>query len=266
MKHKRLIIILNIMIILTTILAVVAVVLPVYTIIQDLPGLSFGVSYYNYSNTIGYFIIPVTISSRGPLPLSDITFRGYLAGANDTQLPMTSDSPIEIPVGSTTTINLNFTFNFSQLSDEMVQNLATINQNLSLVATFRFSTSLLSSYEFNSTGEYNWGAPLDNLTLSHLFVQAFNTTYSRVSMGFTFKDNSSNITLNGNMSGIILDNGGNIVGVLQNQSMTIYPGATDTGNMAGYIKNDVLGQLSYTVKLLFYTDLGEFEEEVNASA
>jgi hypothetical protein len=266
MKHKRLIIVLDIMIILTTILAVVAVVLPVYTIIQDLPGLSFGTPSYNYTNSSGYFILPVTISSKGPLSLSDITLQGYLAGANNTQLPVTSVGPIKIPVGSRTTINLNTTFDFSQLSDEMIQNLATINQNLSLVATFRFSTSPLSSYKFNLIGQYNWGAPLDNLTIGYPYVQAFNTTYSQVSIGFTFKDNSSNIMVDGYMSGIILDSSGNIVGVLQNQSMTVYPGATHTGTMAGYIRNDALGQPSYTVKLLFYTDLGEFEEEVNSSA
>lgn len=387
MKHQRLVIVINIMIVLTTILAVVAIVLPIYTIIQDLPGVSFGEPSYNYTNTSGYFNLPVTVSSRGPLPLTDLTLRGYLAGVNNTQLLATSEGPIEIPTGSISTINVNVTFDFSHLSDEMVQNLATKNQNLSLVATLRFSTSVLSSYEFNSTGEYNWGAPLSNLRLGDpiltalaplaynvsipiyfqnnstffhvlgtayvklvdpngsmvsegnadvdcppssnfhgemlfnfnltqaqanyyffndaivnysallklstfglgihsltepisvkwgalakdlavgkLSVQYFNTTHSQVLLNYTFKDNSPFINLEGSISGTILDSGKNVVGILQNQNVTMYPGAIDRGTMVGYIKNNALMQPSYTVKLLFHTDLGEFEEEVNASA
>jgi hypothetical protein len=387
MKHKRMVIVINIMIVLATILAIVAIVLPIYTILQDMPGLSFGEPSYNYTNTSGYFNLPVTVSSRGPLPLSDIALQGYLTGVNNTPLLATSVGPMEIPVGSTTTVNVNVTFDFSHLSDEMVQNLATANQNLSLVATFRFSTSPLSSYELDSAGVYNWGAPLSNLRLGDpmlialaplaynvsipvyfqnnstffhvlgtadvqlvdpnssvvsesnanvdcppssnfygdiLFrfnltqaqanyyffndavlnysallqlttfglgihnltepisvmwgalakdaavgypsAQYFNSTHSQVSIGFTFKDNSPYIKLDGYMSGTILDSGSNVVGVLQNQNMTVYPGATDYGTMTGYIKNDALGQPSYTVNLLFHTDLGEFEEEVNTSA
>jgi len=387
MDHKKLVTVINIMIVLATILAVAAIVLPIYTILQDMPGLSFGEPSYNYSSTSGYFTLPVTVSSRGPLPLSDITVRGYLTCVNNTPLLATSVGPMEVPVGSTTTVNVNVTFDFSHLSDEMVQNLATANQNLSLVATFRFSTSPLSSYELDATGEYNWGAPISNLrfgdpmisdigplaynvsvpiyfqnnsTFFHVLgtadvrlvdlngsvvsegnvdvdcppssnfhgdmifsfnltqaqasyyffndailnysallqlttfglgihnltepisvmwsalakdlavdypsAQYFNTTHSQVSIGFTFKDNSPYIRLDGYMSGFLLDSGSNVVGILQNQNMTVYPGTTYQGTMMGYIRNDALGQPSYTVKLLFHTDLGEFEEEVNASA
>jgi hypothetical protein len=387
MKTSTIVKSLNVLIIITIIITIGAVAAVAMTIAQSAPYVSIGQVSQNMTGTVARIDIPVTIGNRGYLAFADINARLSLKDSNGTTLVEGSGGPLTIPAGSTSTFVLTITIDTAHVTPEVLQDLMTNSQNLTVNASlggaippmvslaasasgnfywgapfknlqmgsptfitynsthlltmipvsfdndspyfpvsgqgsvrvldangqqvgsgkidinaptnshfsgnlqiyFVMPTTLTESLLLNDTTlnfnalielpsfgmgaltlpyplTFEWGAPIKDLTVGNLQTTAYNATHARVTLPFSFKDNSAFLPVQGALTSTILLINGTEVGTGDSYILNVSPGTTLSDNLTGYMKNEAVGQTSYILRLNFQTAYGSVIEEVTLHA
>lgn len=111
-----------------------------------------------------------------------------------------------------------------------------------------------------------WGAPVSGLSVGTMTAALYNGTYSAVSTPVSFTDASSFLGLSGTVSGTITDSSGAVVGTVSPLSVSVSPGQSFSGSLAGYIENSAAGEGSYVLHLTFESQYGAVTTEVTVAA
>jgi len=256
----------NILIIITTIIAIGAVVAVAMTIAQTAPYVSLGQVTPNITGNIASMDIPVTIDNRGYLAFADINVELSFKDHNGTTLMEGSGGPLAIPAGSTRTFVITVTIDTTSITPGQLQDLMTNSQNLTVDASIRGAIPPLIRLVALASGNFYWGAPIKDLTVGTPQAAIYNASHSRVTLPFSFKDDSAFLPVQGTLTNTILLTNGTEVGTGDIYALNISPGATLSDNITGYIKNEAVGQSSYILRLTFQTSYGSVIEEVTLHA
>jgi hypothetical protein len=257
---------LNVLIIIAIIMAIGTVAVVAITIVQSAPSISLGQVLPTVTGNITRVDIPVTISNRGYLAFADINAMLSLKNSNGTMVGEGSGGPLTIPAGSTRTFVITITIDTANIPQELLQDLMTNNQNLTVNASLGGTIPPMVHFAVSASGNLYWGAPITDLTAGTLQASVYNTTHARVTLPFSFKDNSAYIPVQGTLTSTILLTNGTEVGVQEAYTLNVSPGATLSGNLIGYIKNEAVGQSSYTLRLTFQTSYGSVIKEMTLHA
>jgi hypothetical protein len=257
---------LNVLIIIAIIIAISTVAAVAITIVQSAPSISLGQVLPTVTGNITRVDIPVTISNRGYLAFTDINAMLSLKNSNGTMLGEGSGGPLTIPAGSTRTFVITITIDTANIPQELLQDLMTNNQNLTVNASLGGTIPPMVRFAVSALGNLYWGAPITDLTAGTLQASVYNATHARVTLPFSFKDNSAYIPVQGTLTSTILLTNGTEVGVQEAYALNVSPGATLSDNLIGYIKNEAVGQSSYTLRLTFQTSYGSVIKEMTLHA
>jgi hypothetical protein len=261
MKTSTIVNSLNILIIITIIIAICAVVAVAMTIAQSASYISLGQFSPNITGKIAIVDVPVTIGNHGYLALADINVRLSLKDSNGTTLVDGFGGPLTIHAGSTDTFVITIRINTTNITPELLQSLMYNDQNLTINASLGEEIQPLMRLTASASAFF-WGAPIKDLTTGTLQLTIFNTSHARLTLPFNFKDNSAFLPVQGTLTGTILLANGTEIGTVDAYTLNVSPGATLSGNLAGYIKNEAVGQPSCILRLTFQITYGSVSKEV----
>lgn len=111
-NYNKIIRVLTILVIIAHFVAVAAFLVPAITLAQDAPSIMASQPTIVPGPSGSSLVIPVSVSSRGPLPLSQVYIAGRLTDTFGTVVADSMAGPIDIPVG--TRGNLTFVLPVAQ--------------------------------------------------------------------------------------------------------------------------------------------------------
>ena len=220
-------------------------------------------SFSGSSETIS---VPVSLKNPGPLPLNAINIGLNVLDHNGTNLFTGGGGPISLSPGSSGSLPINVSFDLSQLPPQQLKSLVTTSQNFTLRGTISASISSITSFTGKFNTIYNWGAPVANLNFGTITISAHNQTSARFSLPVSFQDQSKGFGVSGTLSGKILGQSGNTLGTINQQSLNVSPGSSNSGQISVYIDSAILSSQKVTLDLVFNTSFGTFTEEFSTSA
>lgn len=194
----------NMLAVLVLILSAASVALLALTVVQR-PTVSINdmdVQAQNHSLTI-----PVTVMSRGPLGLSNITVTVQLSDVNGTPLMQGAGGPMSAPARSTILFPVTMCLS-GGLPSSVVQALMTTDQDLTLTSNARAVVPPLAIVTASITGNYSWGAPLENLRVGTPELSSYSDGYAILSVPVSFNNHSPFFNISG-MSNVSLSNSTN---------------------------------------------------------
>lgn len=126
----------------------------------------------------------------------------------------------------------------------------------------------LSGFSYSQTQplKFQWGAPVGNLTVGTFTHSPVNSTAASFSVPISFTDYSSFVSLSGKISGVLRDQSGNQVGVVDPSSVSVSPGSSFSGVLAGQVSATAASGSSFLLDLTFTSASGTFSVEVTVTA
>lgn len=253
--------IIDILTILCMILSIGIITLLIWSAIQ-IPAISIGQPIQQTSNGSLSYDLPVTVTSRSPLGLSELTANGSAGDGQSNTFLRGTAGPVSIAAGSNTTVHIYIILNLSGIPPEVIKSLATTDSNLTVNVDLEAAAYPFLNVRATASGAFSWGAPLKDLSFGKVTVEPYNATHSTIKATLTFWDNSNFLKVSGEISGSIMDNAGHKVGEIEPIALDVAPGTGYSGSLNGYVANDALGNPSITIRLTFSTQFGDINEEV----
>ena len=152
-----------------------------------------------------------------------------------------------------------------QLPQSEVQGLLFNDTTLTYSAVVSISSNG-ATYNQTVPISYQWGAPMADLKLGALAVGSVGPANATFTVPMSFTDDSATLDVSGTVSGVVLDQGGNQVGTIDQASIGAGPGGTFSGSLSGSILTSAASQTSFTLRLTFDTAYGSATVEVPVGA
>ena len=202
----------------------------------------------SFQNTNAY----LTVSGEGMVTVYDQN--GDSVGTGSVNLDVPPGGSFQTTVG----VSLH-------LPQSEVQGLLFNDTTLSYTAVVSISSNG-ATYNYTEPISYRWGAPLGDLRLGTLAVGSIGPSNATFTVPMSFADRSSSLGVSGAVSGVVLDQSGNQVGTIDQQTISADPGATFSGSLTGTIQTSAASQTVFTLKLVFDTSQVTATIEVAVSA
>lgn len=216
----------------------------------------------SYNSTHFATALPVSFENHSPFIAIDTVLQAGLFNATSNILA--GSGSLKMPAPSKT----NFTGILEILTQIERRSLATLFFNdrnlqykLSLSATVSDFTATISE-----DIRLHWGAPVKDLRLGSLMLQAFNSTHVRFILPFNFTNNAGFLTVSGSLRGAVFDSEGRQVGVAEPLTLNVEPARFFKGELTGYIRIEAAAERKFTLRLIFEIDFGTVEKEASINA
>lgn len=216
----------------------------------------------NVSGAAETITVPVSLTNPGPLSLNGISLKIIISDVNGSQISNGGGGPLSLSAGQSGQLPISIPFDLSQLSQANLQELAVTSQNLTLKATLNASVSRITSFQAAINIPYQWGAPLSNFTFGTAALSAYNSTYAKLNLPFSFIDQSQFLAVQGTVSGTISGQSGQAYGVISSQSINVNTETIFSGQLSGYVSLSA-PQTGLVAHLQFQTTFGTFSEDIS---
>jgi LEA14-like dessication related protein len=212
-KKSRIPLILDILIILSSVAALAVVGFMVTNLVQVVPSVSIGsLSVKSMFPTLSAEV-PISISNPGPFEISGVNLRVSIEAKDNVQLLSGSVGPINLPAGAKDTkATVTFTVNASKIPKDTLERLISSSENLTISAEFYTDMPPLVRASANVKGSFLWEPPVYNLKISEPSITPHNATSLKVDIQVSFDNLSDLIPISGIGSITVLDSKDNRVG------------------------------------------------------
>ena len=219
-------------------------------------------TFVTYNST--HLLITIPVSFDNESPYFSISGPGTIRVVDENGEQVGSGTiNINAPTGSHFAGNMQIYFaKPTTLTESLLFDDQTLNYN----ALIELPSFGMGPFSISHPVSFSWGAPIKDLTVGNLQTSAYNATHARVTLPFSFKDNSAFLSVQGTLTSTILLTNGTEVGVGDTYTLNVSPGATLSDNLTGYIKNEAVGRSSYMLRLTFQTSYGSVIKEVTLHA
>jgi hypothetical protein len=243
-KPGRALLAVNILIIVSLVVAVLLGGLVVETVTGGGPTIAIGSVQGTFSNGAMQLQVPIEIHNGGHLEIQGVEIALNVSDSAGHQLISGSSGSFNVAPQSVRSLNMTLTADMKALPQSEVNSLLTQDQHLQLRASLTASEQPLVSVNGVVAGTLPWGAILGNLTFGTSEVTPINSTYSQVVWHGTFSNRNQYFRLVANMTGDLKDASGSVVGRLVPVSLTVKRGTSFNGQLTALVLNSALGPLS----------------------
>ena len=197
--------VLDVLIIITTLVALGAAVALAYNMIGAAPSLRLGQPASEVSGTTVRFSIPATVSNPGPFPIADVRFSIYAEDSSGT-LVNYSSTPFTVPAGASGySAPISLALDLESLARQKFVHLLTSADTISIFAVVAGGMPPFSSTSINASIVFPWSPPMANLSTGSPVVSAYNSTHIRLAVPFSFDNLSDTFPVSGTAAATIVD-------------------------------------------------------------
>lgn len=232
--------ILDLLIVGSLIVSVVLGGLVIQTVTGAGPAISIGSVVGQFESGSMQLHIPVQISNGGYLAIQGAYVSVNIYDNAGHELINGFTGVFDVPAKSTKLVNLTLTADLRGLPQVEMVGLLTQTQTLQLNATLGASEQPLVSVHGTAAGTLPWGAIVAGMTVEKGAVSVYNSTYSRVVMNYSFSNTNQYFRLVANVSGVVKDQGGNVVGGVMPSSLVVKRGASFGGQLIALVRDSAL--------------------------
>jgi hypothetical protein len=210
---SRLVTIVNVLILVSLVAALGAAASVLLTIAQAVPTVSVG-SISSESNSGGAIQIqvPITLSDKGPLSLSDINVQTTVTDSSNDKLLAGTVGPLTVAAGATSSLNVQLILDTKTLPAAVLQRLATTSENLTVSAVVSTSLPPFLKASASVSAPLAWGAPVSNLRIGTPAFGFVNATAISATVPVSFQNRNSLLTISGTGNIAVFDGNGTQVG------------------------------------------------------
>jgi hypothetical protein len=201
----------NVLIIVSLIAAAGVVGSILLTVAQAAPTLSIGSISATTSGGATQVQVPITLSNKGPLSVSDVSVQANVTDSSNDQLMTGTSGPLTVAPGETKSLNVQLNLG-TNLPAATLQKLAETSQNLTVNAAVSTSIPPFVKVSGTVSARLAWGAPVSNLQVGTPSFAPLNATAVTASVPVSFQNQNDYLTLSGTGNITILDSGGKQVG------------------------------------------------------
>ena len=202
--------IVNLLIVVSLVAAAGVVGSVLLTVAQAAPTLSIGSMSATPSGDGMQIQVPITISNKGPLSLSDISVQTNVTDSSNDPIVTGTFGPLTVPPGATYPLNVQLSLD-TNLPAAVLQKLATISQNLIVNVAVSASIPPFARVSGAVSAQLAWGAPVSDLQLGTPGFAPLNATAVAATVPVSFQNQNSFLTLSGTANIVLLDSRGNQV-------------------------------------------------------
>jgi len=152
------------------------------------------------------FGMPVNITNRGVLPISDILLKLKVSDVKGIIVFEGNSSKITLFPRESQRILLNVKMDFSQLDRERLATLMTEVKGFITAASIQATIQPFVNFNLTVYGRMDWEAPYGDLEINEPTMEFYNTTHVTLDVPLAFR-NKSNFFINGTVSICIMDMG-----------------------------------------------------------
>ena len=210
---SRLVTIVNVLIVVSLVAAVGAAASVLLTIAQAVPTVSVGsIGTATTSRGAIQIQVPITLSDKGPLSISDIDVQTTVTDSSNDPLLTGSVGPLTVAAGATSSLDVQLVLDTKTLPAALLQRLATTSENLTVSAVA--STSLPPFVKVSATvsAPLAWGAPVSDLQMGTPVLALLNSTAITATVPVSFQNQNSLLTISGTGNIAVFDSNGTRVG------------------------------------------------------
>ncbi|MGQ9759829.1 MAG: hypothetical protein ACUVQ5_04600 [Candidatus Methanomethylicaceae archaeon] len=254
----------NFLIVISVIFLVLSIASVGFTILETVQTIKVGEITQNISGNILEVIMPVSLSNRGVLAISDLFATASVKWNNGTLFEFASNR-VTLPPGGSGTLRLKGWVNLSGFTSETFLYIMTESQDFPLSALLQLSVTPFMNVNATVDGTFNWGAPMKNLSLGRSSVIPYNSSHLKVSIPISFRDESM-FPLIGTVKGYFFDEEENVIGEIEKLQLEAQPGQSYSGTMTAYVLNTAISQQKVRLLIILDTNFGylEWSEIINA--
>ncbi len=183
-----------------------------YTLLQSAPTISVGAPSQNIAGGFLEMSIPVSISNKGVLTLSDISVTLTLKTSNGTPLLEVSSNRLTLPPGGSGTLQVRATMNASMIYPELMMSIMTEDQEFPITASLKGSVQPFLKVVVSANDTLKWGAPYKDLQMQDPTFEVYDMVHLLVRIPISFKNNSTMFSVSGSGSIMVVDEEGKEVG------------------------------------------------------
>lgn len=199
---------LNVLILVALLAGVGAIGSIALTVVQLKPSVDLGALQMSTAGTVTKIQIPVNITNKGPLSISDINVQATVTDSAGDKLASGGVGPVTIAAGTTSNLVLLFTLDTSNLPSSALQSLVTTSQNLTLSVVVATSLPPFLKLSGTASAALPWGAPVANLRVGTPNLAPYNSTAIQVSVPVSFDNDNQFMSINGAGMISLVDAGG----------------------------------------------------------
>lgn len=189
--------ILNALIVFSVIAAASVTVLLVINALSVVSSIGVGEPSINSSGSVIEFLLPVSLSNRGPFAVSDIRITAEVRGSDGGTIATAASQPFSVPAGTSREQRyLTIMADVSQIPQERLSALFSQAGNLTVVATAGASIAPFVSVSLQASGSIPWEPPVSGFELGDLAILGYNSTHVFASVPVRF-ENSAGIGIEG---------------------------------------------------------------------
>lgn len=221
------------MIIISAIVFVASVVAVAYTAFESVSAIKIGEVNHKVGNGYVELGMPINITNRGVMQISDILFKLKVNDADGVIVFEKESDKITLSPRESQVILLNVRMNFSQLSDELLAKVMTKVRGFITTASIQASIQPFFKFTVAINGKMDWEPPYGDLEIMAPVTNVYNTTHVIIQFPLAFK-NRSTFLINGTCSVFIMG-GDQFVGNGQNY-LEVMPGEEYNGNLKAVLE------------------------------
>jgi len=233
--------IIGILTVISVVVFVASIAAVAYTLLQSAPTISIGAPSQNITGSLLEVSIPVSLSNKGVLALSDIFVTLTLKTSNGTPLLEVSSNRLTLPPGGSGTLYVRATINASAISPEIMMSIMTEDQEFPVTASLKGSVQPFLNVAVSANDTLKWGAPYKNLQMQEPTFEAYNATHLLIHIPVSFKNNSTLFSVSGGGSVKVVDEYGREVGYGWTY-IDAKPGREYSGTIDLYLESPWVGQ------------------------
>ncbi|MBC7113633.1 MAG: hypothetical protein H5T34_06450 [Candidatus Methanomethyliales bacterium] len=197
--------IISVLIAISAIVFVASLVAVAYTLMQSVPTVSVGSPSQNITDGVLEVSIPVTISNKGVLTLSDIFVTLTMKTSDGTPLLEVSSNRLTLPPGGSGTLQVRATMNASMVDPELMMLIMTEDQEFPITASLKGSVQPFLNVIVSANDTLKWGAPYKNLQIQEPTFEVYDVTHILIHVPISFKNNSTMFPVSGTGSILVVD-------------------------------------------------------------
>lgn len=206
-NSSRAVRIINVLIILSLLASTGVAASVLLTVTQAAPGLAIGSISETPSGSGTQFEVPITLSNKGPLGISDISVQAKVTDSANDQLVTGTFGPLSVPPGATYPMNFQLSLD-ANLPAATLRQLATTSQVLAVNVAVTTSIPPFVKVSGAVSAQVDWGAPVSNLQVGTPSFAPLNATAVTATVPVSFQNQNNYLTLSGNGEISLLDSTG----------------------------------------------------------
>jgi len=198
MKLTRIIKVLNILIVVTSILALGVTGALLMNVASLIPTVNVGEPVINVSGLTAAINIPLKMSNPGPFPLTGISLVVSVEDVYGVKVLEGSLGPIDIPASAKNIeLTVKAVFDISKIPRETLERLLRSSESLVIKARIEGAVPPLVNVLGTFSTPFYWGAPIKDLSIGKPIVSPHNLTHVVIEVPISFKDDSQFIPVSG---------------------------------------------------------------------